>query len=152
MLRAALLNFFQRNARNGGNFFVSQFGFFKHGIDHFELYFFLSFMNFIFVSHILIPYESVCLVKGYLVVDCFRFTGIGIPCRKILHISFDNWILELLVFTKYIKILEGTVSQSYVSVLSSPIFEVVNRESCRSVYQALPKEIFPECSDCRLDE
>ncbi len=57
MLRAALLNFFQGNARNGGNFFVGQLGLFKHGVDHFELSFctalFLAFMKFVFKGHIL---------------------------------------------------------------------------------------------------
>lgn len=128
-LRTTLRDFILRDSRNNGNFLVSQFGFCKHGIHHFKLYLFLSFMKFVFECHILVPYESVSLVKGHLVVDSFRFTGICVPGSKILHVSFDNRILEFLVFTKYIKIFEGSVSQSDVSVLSSPVFEMVNRES-----------------------
>lgn len=128
-LRTTLRNFVLRDSRNNGNFLVGQFGFCKHGIHHFKLYLFLSFMKFVFECHILVPYESVSLVKGHLVVDSFRFTGICVPGSKILHVSLDNRILEFLVFTKYIKIFEGSVSQSDVSVLSSPVFEMVNRES-----------------------
>ncbi len=107
MLRATLLNFFQRDARNGGNFFVSQFCFFKHGIDHFKLYFFLSFMNFVFVSHIPAPYESIIFVKRYLVVYCSSLMGVRILGRKVFHVCFDDRIGKFLVLCEYIKIFKN---------------------------------------------
>lgn len=39
-------------------------------------YFFLSFMKFVFQSHILVPRESVCFEKGHLIVDCFGLAGV----------------------------------------------------------------------------
>ena len=119
MLRVALLNFFQRNARNGGNFFVGQFGFFKHGVDHFKLSFrfpfdfsfcspfFFAFVKVKFVSHILAPYESIIFVKRYLVVYCSGLMGVRILGRKVFHVSLDDRIGKFLVPCEYIKIFKN---------------------------------------------
>ena len=107
MLRAALWNFFQGNARNGGNFFIGQFPISEHSIDHFELGFcspfFFTFMKIKFISHILAPYESVILVKRYLVVDRFGFMGVRVLGREIFHVRPNNRIREVPVLLQIYK-------------------------------------------------
>ena len=120
------LDFFHRDSRNGGNFFVGQFCFCKHCIDHFKFLFGFSFnfsfssslcttllsalLHIKFVSHKLAPYECVGFVMRHLVVDGFCFTGVCILGRKILHVSFDDWVSKIFVLFKYIKVFEGAVA------------------------------------------
>mgnify|MGYP003291112268 CR=1 FL=1 len=66
--------------------------------------FFLAFMKVKFVSHVLVPYESVGFVIGHLVVDGFGFAGIRIFGREILHVCFHDRIVKFLVLSKYIKV------------------------------------------------
>ena len=90
---------------------------------------FLSFMKFVFQSHVLVPYESVGFVIGHLVVDGFGFAGIRGFGREILHVSLHDRVVEFLVLSKYIKVFKGKVVQSDVRAFPRPVFEVVDGKS-----------------------
>ena len=49
---------------------------------------FLAFVKSKFVSHILVPYESIGFVERHLAVDGFGFAGIRVSGREVLK-SFD---------------------------------------------------------------
>ena len=148
------LDFFHRDSRNGGNFFVGQFCFCKHCIDHFKFLFGFSFnfsfssslcttllsalLHIKFVSHKLAPYECVGFVMRHLVVDGFCFTGVCILGRKILHVSFDDWVSKILVFFKYNK----SCKASDVTYLLGHFRAVADLERSSKVFEgavALPQ-------------
>lgn len=105
-----------------GLFLFQSFGCF------FFSYFYLSFMKFVFQSHILVPRESVCFEKGHLIVDCFGLARVCALGCKVLHVGLYDRVVKLLIHRKNIKIFISEVVQANVCVLFSPVFKVVNRE------------------------
>lgn len=65
--------------------------------------FFFAFVKVKFISHILAPYESVILVKRYLVVDSLSFMGVRVLGREIFHVRPNNRIREVLVLLQIYK-------------------------------------------------
>ena len=94
----SLRNNVQRNSIFAESFGNSLFLFQGFG-GLFRSYFFLSFMKFVFKSHVLVPYESVGFEKRHLFIDSFRFIRIHIPgCllrMKKRRISM-NWLKKAL--------------------------------------------------------
>ena len=104
--------------------------------------FFLAFMKVKFVSHVLVPYESVGFVIGHLVVDGYGFAGIRILGREILHVSLHDRIGKFLVPSKYIKVFKSKIVQSDISVFLSPVFEVVNMKSvAENIHRAKENDV-----------
>ena len=74
--------------------------------------FFLTFIKFVFKSHVLVPYESVGFEKRHLFIDSFSFVGDHISSCKVLHISLHDRIRKILIPCKYIKILIREIVQA----------------------------------------
>lgn len=98
-----------------GNFFFS--------------YFFLSFMKFVFQSHIPVPRESVGFEIRHLFVDGFGFVRVHVPGCKVLHVGLHDRIRKILVPRENIKIFVSKVAQDNLRGFLSPVFKVVNRKS-----------------------